>query len=80
MNDWAGSAQAESAAASSILPMLDDPDPIVRQSAAWNVGRIGPAAKATIPKLESLLLDSNQDVRRAAAEALKKIRGEELPK
>ena len=40
-------------------------------------GNIGPEAKTAVPPLLDALTDEPSDVRQAAAEALKKIRGEE---
>ena len=49
--------------------------------AALELGRIGPDAAAAVPVLtKALASDPNPSVRAAAAEALKKIRGEEPPK
>jgi HEAT repeat protein len=50
------------------------------QEAAYALGEMGPAAQAAVPALEAALKSDNDWVRRAAAEALKKIRGEEPPK
>ena len=47
----------------------------IRKSTAEALGRIGPEAKEAVPALERLLKDSDGDVRKAAAEALEKIRG-----
>lgn len=44
------------------------------------LGCIGPDAKPAVPALENLLTDKDESVRTAAAEALKKLRGEETPK
>ena len=37
------------------------------------MGEIGPAAKAAVPPLTEALKDKDENVRKAAAEALKKI-------
>ena len=41
--------------------------------AAESLGRIGPAARSAVPALKEFLKDKDGDVRKAAAEALKKI-------
>jgi len=53
-----------------------DDDQLNRQIIIEALGRIGPDAKEALPVLERLSNDTNPDVRKAAAEALKKIRGE----
>ena len=50
-----------------------------RGDAAQTLGRIGPAAREAVPALEKLLGDKERYVRAAAAEALKRIRGEKAP-
>ena len=45
----------------------------MRQTAACRFTSIGPAAKAAIPTLESLLRDDDDSVRRHAQAALKSI-------
>jgi HEAT repeat protein len=42
--------------------------------AARALGTIGPAAGEAVPALEKLLTDDHQEVRQAAADALKKIK------
>lgn len=49
----------------------------VRSDAIEVLGRLGVAAKEAVPALENLTQDNEKSVRQAAAEALKKIRGEE---
>ncbi|MFQ5796483.1 MAG: HEAT repeat domain-containing protein [Candidatus Bipolaricaulia bacterium] len=49
---------------------------IMRQDAAFALGKIGPAAKDAIPALIEAVQDPDAEVRSAAVEALKKIRGE----
>ena len=48
-------------------------DKRVRVDAVSALGEIGPAAKAAVPALTELLNDNDEDVRRAAASAVKKI-------
>ncbi len=43
--------------------------------AAGALGDLGPEARDTVPLLKKLLEDSNEDVRRTAAESLAKIQG-----
>jgi HEAT repeat protein len=47
----------------------------VRQTAAYALGRIGPAAKAAIPALTKASQDESKDLRAAASAALKQIEG-----
>jgi hypothetical protein len=63
-----------------LMRRLGDPDRLIRSKAAWALGEIGLEARAAAPVLEKCLSDENEPVRAAAAEALKKIRGEEPPK
>jgi HEAT repeat protein len=56
-----------------VIKVSTGPDKEVRGAACWVLGRIGPAA---IPALEKLLQDEDEGVRSAAAQALKKIRGD----
>jgi hypothetical protein len=53
-----------------------DKDWLVRRSAGWDSGRIGPEAKTAIPALIELLKDEDERVREAAGEALVKIKKE----
>ena len=57
--------------------LLDDEDKTVRYWAAWELGNVGTAAEDTAPALTRALADADGDVRQAAADALKKIRGDE---
>jgi HEAT repeat protein len=65
-----------------LVEALKDPDVPVHACAARALGEIGPGAAEAIPALRAALADPNRDksVFAAAAEALKKIRGEEPPK
>ncbi len=38
-----------------IIPLLKDPDPLVRRNAAYVLEMIGPAAKVAIPDLKAML-------------------------
>jgi HEAT repeat protein len=55
---------------------LRDEDPDVRERAVGVLSRIGPAAAAAVPALTEALKDKDARARMAAAEALKRIRGE----
>jgi HEAT repeat protein len=60
-----------------VLPVLQETlkatDPWARRQAARYLGRLGPYAKDAAPALSAALDDKDEDVRRAAAEALKSI-------
>jgi HEAT repeat protein len=60
-----------------VLPALvtavRDPDPRVRQWAAWALGRVGRRGKAAVPALTALLQDEDDKVRETAAKALARI-------
>ena len=60
-----------------LISMLERENLYERLVAAKELGRIGPEAQEAISALEKLLKDPSKDVCRTAAEALKKIRGEE---
>jgi HEAT repeat protein len=48
-------------------------DYLLREQAAIALGKIGPAAKSAVPSLQIALRDEYPEIRRAAAEALKRI-------
>jgi HEAT repeat protein len=52
---------------------MTDPVPLVRQTAALTLGRIGPAAGAATPVLTTALEDANENVRLACARALRSL-------
>jgi HEAT repeat protein len=52
---------------------LGDQDPQRRVNATRAIGAIGPPAKAAKPTLERMLGDHNEDVRRAARDALERL-------
>jgi HEAT repeat protein len=54
--------------------VASDAPPQVRERAAWALGRIGPAAMAAVPQLESSTHAVPQSVARAVAQALTSIR------
>jgi HEAT repeat protein len=59
-----------------LVACLTDKDINLRAAAAWALGEIGPPAAAAVPALEKALADQEETVRKSAAEALKKIRGD----
>jgi len=65
-----------SEAVPALVEALQDPDAPVHVFAAQALGRIGPGAAGAIPALRAALADPNGDnrVRKAAAEALEKIK------
>ena len=65
-----------------LIRALGDVPAELRAAAAYALGEIGPAAQEAVPLLVNLSKDKSQEisVRSAAAEALKKLRGEEPPK
>jgi len=64
-------------AVSALASALQDRAKLTRALAAFALGLVGPDAKPTIPALTQALKDKDEDVREAAAEALRTIRGEE---
>lgn len=58
-----------------LLRVLRREDPELHLAAILGLRRIGPAAKDAVPALKSALRDNNEAVRKAAAAALKSIRG-----
>jgi len=57
-----------------LVELLKSRAPTVRRWAAKMLGRMGPCAKSAIPALEEKLKDSDLEVRKAAAEALQRVR------
>ena len=49
---------------------------VVRMNSIKTLGNIGPEAKSAVPALVALLGHKDEDVRKAAAEALEKIKKE----
>jgi HEAT repeat protein len=58
----------------------DRPEFWARAEAAAELGKIGPQARAAIPRLRELSADTDAAVRKAAKEALAKITGDPAPK
>jgi hypothetical protein len=66
---------------SSAAEFLESESAVLRKSGATELGEIGAEAQPMMGKLTELAADDpDHNVRSAAAEALKKIRGEETPK
>ena len=59
-----------------LTDMLKNQGESAQDQAIWTLGEIGPDAHAAIPALTELLRDGDVNVRRTAAEALKKIKQE----
>lgn len=53
--------------------LLQDEHEVVRVSAAFGIGKVGPTAKNVVPMLNQALKDSDANVRESAKEALRKI-------
>lgn len=60
-----------------LIDLLKDDTWEMRRGSAWMLGKLGPDAKDAVPALTEALNDPNEVVRLKAAEALKKIAGEE---
>ena len=69
---------AKQAVAALVETMNDSDD--IRQRAITALGRIGPRAKAALPALSQALKDKNAQVRKVAADALRKIDRDEAAK
>jgi hypothetical protein len=74
--DWTTFSSARPAAIDALVPALDSADEVCRAGAAFALSLCGPEAKAAVPALERAMADPVPDVSEAAAEALRKIRGE----
>ncbi|MFL5242467.1 MAG: HEAT repeat domain-containing protein [Gemmataceae bacterium] len=61
-----------------MLPGLEDKEAGVRQVAARFLGQLGPDAKAAIPALTKAQRDEDEEVSKAAAEVLWKIRRSDI--
>jgi HEAT repeat protein len=62
-----------------LMALLAYPDPSSRQRAAEELGRIGPAARQAVPRLERVLSDEAARVRMFASAALIRITGDQGP-
>jgi HEAT repeat protein len=60
--------------------VMDHPYDFIQVEAAMSLGELGPAAASAIPALEAALRDNSPAVRSAAADAIRKIKGEAAPK
>jgi len=56
-----------------VIPLLKDEDAIVRRTAAYALGSIGPAAKAAIPDLKAMLDTTDRDQMTAVGNAIRAI-------
>lgn len=56
-----------------IIPLLKDEDDVVRRTAAFTLGAIGPAAKAAVPDLKEMLKTTDRDQLTAVGNALQAI-------
>jgi HEAT repeat protein len=56
-----------------VIPMLSDPDPLIRRTAAYVLEQIGPPAKEAVPALEEAMKDASTDVMMAVSRALEAI-------
>jgi HEAT repeat protein len=66
--------EAKVAAIQVLNDLLKDKNWWVRKTTAEALGNIGPDAESAVPALTKSLQDADDNVRKAAAEALKKIR------
>jgi HEAT repeat protein len=56
-----------------LTALLTDKDPNVRWMAVWDLGKVGPEAKAALPTLTGMIHDPGHGVKSNIAEALEKI-------
>ena len=68
-----------SAAATDVIALLKDEDPVVRRLAAYALGQMGPAAKAAIPELTARLQDNDRNVVTAVMNAIRAIDPSKVP-
>ena len=61
------------AAVKPLIPLLKDPDGLVRRLAAYALGQIGPTAKEAVATLQTLLTDPDRNVVTAALNAIRAI-------
>ena len=74
----AGGPNAASAA-TDVIPLLKDEDPVVRRLAAYALGQMGPAAKAALPELTARLQDNDRNVVTAVMNAIRAIDPSKVP-
>ncbi|HEV3028500.1 MAG TPA: HEAT repeat domain-containing protein, partial [Planctomycetota bacterium] len=67
--------QATQTAIEVMIAALKDKEPRARQDAARLLGEVGTDARSAAPALQAALDDENEDVRKAAQEALGKVQG-----
>ncbi|MGO8749112.1 MAG: HEAT repeat domain-containing protein [Thermoguttaceae bacterium] len=58
-----------------LMKALDYHEPLIRAGTARTLGHLGPVAKEALPALRKLLDDKDENVKKAAAEAIKAIAG-----
>lgn len=68
-----------SAAATDVIPLLKDEDPVVRRLAAYALGQMGPSAKAALPELSARLQDNDRNVVTAVMNAIRAIDPSKVP-
>ena len=66
-------------AVNDMIQLLRDEDPVVRRTAAYALGTIGPAAKAAVPTLKEMLQTTDKDQLTAAGNALQAIDPAAIP-
>jgi HEAT repeat protein len=64
----------QKAALTVLTEMLQDKEAAAREQAAVVLGWVGPEAETVIPALTKALQDGHHEVRKAAAEALERIK------
>lgn len=64
---------------SSLMQLLNDQHPLVREEAILALGDMGAEAKEALPVLSKSLKDPNNDIRASASKALQKIEGKTPP-
>jgi HEAT repeat protein len=64
---------AAAPAVQDLIPLLKDPDPLVRRLSAYALGEIGPQAKPAIPHLQELMKEPDRDIALAGVNALNAI-------
>jgi HEAT repeat protein len=65
-------------AVNDLIPILKDPDPVIRRLAIYALGQIGPAAKAAIPALKEGMGDTDRNILTATVNALRDIQPKEV--
>lgn len=68
-----------SPAVNDIIPLLKDPDPVIRRLAANALGQIGPAAKAAIPDIQAMMSEPDPASVTVAVNAVRLIDPKNAP-